>query len=497
MQDLAGASHDLDRAFEADNADTDIEPDLCAEGVDSAVANPNDGEQDVADPAVADPAVAEQGGSSCDGTQPPWRVASDSASKKLYGRRGPMQVFHMTPLRRLPDDIYTYGPTTELRHTIWEQGDANHPCMYLMRDVHMATYVLGAKADPNELSHRLNATGVPIIVMVFTEVVSDSHDIFRALKRWAALAAEFNGTQPPEGSEAMSVLTLLEDKRIVALGEREDIFVCLHTGRVKTAIFEERVLSCREQDADHDIQFGTLTVFFHEGDCDPGDYLRLGIVVSRLRLTETQTDALAQWIILHRLAALTGFLPRSHDNRIRNTLNGLQDVDIFQGDEDAPRDSPLTELAKKSRAIGSRPLFQLIDFGVHPDEEQVWGLPVPWMFFGYDKGIKQPSCVARAVLDSQLDLGSDVYQELMRYDQIPYWTPNRDGHAFVPFLDVIRMTPIDWDCWFDGCAMSAVRIGKTRTPRRRKQHSRMLESRDLQRGTKRRIDHDDEESGSQ
>ena len=514
LRKLVEASHYLDRAFEADNDATDSEPDPCArdpfhnerEGVDSAVANPNDGQQDVADPAVADPAVAdpdvadsyvaEQGGSSCDGTQQPRKVVSESASKKLYARRGPMQVFRMTEHRYndLPNDIYTYGPTAALRGTHWEHDDDNNPCRYHMRDVHMATYVLGAKADANELSHRLKATGIPIVVLVFTELVSISHDIFKALKRWAKLAAEFNGTQPPEGSEAMAVLTLLHDKRIVALGEREDIFVCIHTDRVRTAIFEERVLSCREQEGDQDIQFGTLTVFFHEGGCDPGDYLRLGIVVARFRLTPTQTDALSQWIILHRLAVLTGFLPRSGDNRIRSSLTELTQADGPQGDEDVPRDSPLTELAKKSRAIGSKPLFQLVDLACYLDEQHIWALPVPWLFFGYEKAIKQPVSVARIVLDSELDLGSDVYEEVMSYDQMPHWTPNTDGHAFVPFLDVIRVTPIDWECWFDGCAMTAVRIGKSRTPRGHGQHPRRLESRHLQRGTKRRIDHDDEES---
>ena len=463
---------DLDWAFEADHADTDFERDPSAEdagdderyGADSAVANPNDGEQDVED--------------------------HRPSSKKLYAQRSKMQVFHTCRIL-IPNDKHLHGTTAAIRNTTCVAEKT--PCRYGMRDVHMATYVLGAKADPNDLVHALRRTGMPVIVLVFTEIMSDCHPIYRPLKRWATIVQKFNGRQPPESSHEAGVLDYLEDKRIVALGENGHIFACLHKGRVQTATFEERVLSCREQDSDEDMQFGTLTVHFHEGGCDPGDFVRIGIVVTRFRMTDAQTDASAQWIILHRLAVLTGFLPRSGDNRIRSSLTELTQADGPQGDEDVPRDSPLTELAKKSRAIGSKPLFQLVDLACYPDEQHIWAVPVPWLFFGYET-IKQPVSVARVVLDSKLDLGSDVYQELMSYDQMPHWTPNTDGHAFVPFLDVIRVTPIDWECWFDGCAMTAVRIGKSRTPRGHGQHPRRLESRHLQRGTKRRIDHDDEES---
>ena len=129
--------YDLDWAFEADHDDTDIEPDPCAqdplynerEGVDSAVANPNDGEQDVADPAVADPAVADPdvadscvadpagSGSSCNGssniTLQPRKVVLKPSSNKLYAQRGQMQVFHMTD-RQFCDDIHTYATAAEL-----------------------------------------------------------------------------------------------------------------------------------------------------------------------------------------------------------------------------------------------------------------------------------------------------------------------------------------------------------------------------------------------
>ena len=155
-----------------------------------------------------------------------------------------------------------------------------------MRDVHMATYVLGAKADPNDLVHALRRTGMPVIVLVFTEIVSDCHPIYRALKRWATIVQEFNGRQPPEGSHEAGVVDYLEDKRIVALGERGDIFVCLHKDKVKSTAFEERAFRCCEREIDEDMQFGTLTVHFHDGSSKPTDFVRIGLVLIRFRMTD-------------------------------------------------------------------------------------------------------------------------------------------------------------------------------------------------------------------
>ena len=366
----------------------------------------------------------------------------------------------------------------------------------------MATYVLGAKARPLDLVHALRKAGMPVIVLVFTEFVSVHHDIYKALKRWARIVQRFNGRQPPYGSEGAAVLEFLEDKRIFALGKRSEIFVCLHKDRVQTVTFEERVLSCSEHESDEDLQFGTLTLHFHGGGVDPGDYVRIGIVVARFRLTDAQVDALAQWIILHRLAVLTGFFARAHDHRFTDKVAVLHNVD----DEPETRcvwdcDSPLMQLARRTRAVGSEPLFQQVDLAQCVDERQIWAIPIPWMFFGYEKAIKQPVSVPRPWIDARgLDFGDDVSDELMRQKHIPYWANNKDGHAYVPFLDIIRMTPVDWKHWFDGCFMTAVRIGRSPTPRStHKKASRRLESQHLEkkRKIKRLRCHADEEEDSE
>ena len=229
VEDSHGSTlYDFDWAFEADHDDTDLDPESDvvedgSEAVDSDVANPNDGEADVEDPAVAGSAVADpkrkvqlkaRSGSSCGGSSAvvmkPRKVRLKPASQKLYAQRGKMQVFHMTNTD-FPDDSHPFGTTSDLRETVYEEDTI--PCRYFMRDVHMATYVLSAHADPSDLVHTLRQTGMPIIVLVLTEItIANRCDpIYIALKRWAEVAQEYNGRQPPEGSEAATVLDNFDD----------------------------------------------------------------------------------------------------------------------------------------------------------------------------------------------------------------------------------------------------------------------------------------------
>ena len=148
------------------------------------------------------------------------------------------------------------------------------------------------------------------------------------------------------------------------------------------------------------------------------------------------------------------------------------------------------DLARKTNAVGSEPLFQEIGLGAYADERKIWAIPVPWMFFGYERAIKQIVSVACPLLDSDgLDFGNDLYHELMSKDYIPYYAPDTHGNAYVPFLVVIRMTPFIWAHWFDGCFMSAVRFGRSLTPKRNKKQPRKLEFEHVQRKVKRRSGH--------
>ena len=189
-------------------------------------------------------------------------------------------------------------------------------------------------------------------------------------------------------------------------------------------------------------------------------------------------------------------LDRSHDHRTCRKMTVYNSAWVAQTSQKHSRDSPLMDLAKKTRAIGDGPLFQEVDMADYNDERKIWAIPIPWMFFGFDKAIKQPSAVARPLIDArELTFGTDLERELMEKVHVPCWPLNKEGNAFVPFLDVIRMTPIDWKLWFDGCFMSGVRFGKSITQIRNQKTSRKMEAADLEwkvKRVKRRVGRADE-----
>ena len=80
-------------------------------------------------------------------------------------------------------------------------------------------------------------------------------------------------------------------------------------------MFEARCLSCREDNfIGENVHFGTLTVHLTKAATDQ-EAVRIGVIFVRDRLLEAQIKGLAQWIILHRLAVLTGFISESQDYR--------------------------------------------------------------------------------------------------------------------------------------------------------------------------------------
>ena len=463
------------------DVDTDFE---CGE---PAVADP--------DPAVAglDPAVAGLGGEDPAVADPPQqkrviltprpkvvRKSASASTGKLYARRGRMQTFNLS------SEGTTYGTTSDVRRMSDGYIKDNIPCRVSTRDVRMATYTLGAHASPFDLAHQLRRTDLAIIVLVFTGEISEQHDIYKQVKRWARTAQEFDGTQPPAQSEAAGTLEFTGDKRFIELGTRDDMFAVIDKGMVRCAMFEERALSisesslerncsngghsCRAPDgclpdaSDQDVHFGTLTVHFQDA-IDDSFFLRIGIAVVRHPLTKAQVEGLAQWIILHRLPVLTGYFADSHDYRaVPRKINGCyygHSNLIDYADESINYGSPLTDLGIRSGAIGNGPFYQRIDMSSDEHQQRTVVAPSLYMFFGFYKRLRTPSTVPRYIMDApaELILGEDIEKELISNIQLPYWGLNYMGNAMVPHLGTIRMSQLDWSEWINGCVITQVRFG--------------------------------------
>ena len=460
-------------AFEHDDSDTDVEPYHEPSWINPAVADQggddpavadlaelDDGEPAVADlgdddPAVADPQRERRFAQPRPKVRP---LPPARTSQKLYVQASPLQAFH------LGDDSTTYGTASDIRRLTYEPHTL--PCKQYVHDVHIGTYILGTQAKPDQVAALLSNSGLEVTVLVFTGEVCRRHAIYEAVALWASVSQRCDGTHPPAQLADQESIACLGDKRVVALGKHGDMFAALHMGRIRCAMFEERALSCSEvEDTAKDVHFGTLTVHLRKAWADT-DFVRIGLIVVRHRLTEMQIEGLSQWIILHRLPVLTGVIANAHDCRI------YSDRFIFgettTSAEYDPR-SPLTELAERSRAVGIRPLYQPINMESSPNGEHLWVLPTPFMFFAYYDQVKKQAIAPRYYQElAGILMGGDMHNELMPIIQVPYWSNNFDGNVYAPHLGTIRLTEVDCSRWIDGCFMTVVRFGKSPCKRKRR-----------------------------
>ena len=97
-----------------------------------------------------------------------------------------------------------------------------------------------------------------------------------------------------------------------------------------------------------------------------------------------------------------------------------------------------------------------------------WAHPSWWLFFGYYSGVEAP-LKPDNFSESTIELGKDVWDDLMPLDCVPVWERNDYGSAFVHNLGNIKMkTQEPWDRWFHGCFQTVIWLG-TATPSKRRQ----------------------------
>ena len=468
--DLAVADHPAVAEPEADYDPDDVEDSAGPPGADSQVA----------DSAVASP-VARR-------TLHPKRRNGrlnpvSERAEKLYKRVVEDKVFNVDETR-MP--ATPFGWTSDLRRIHYHKTDI--PCRTCIHSVQMATYVLSKDASPFDLAKKLRKTRLQVIVIVFGSDVEQTDPIYAAIHRWADHASTYNESDPPAESAEEASSDLLKNKRVVALGPSGHMFAVLHEGKVRYAMFEARSLSCREDTFIGDnVHFGTLTVHLTKAATDK-EAVRIGVILVRERLLEAQIKGLAQWIILHRLAVLTGFIGESQDYRdfkhgvAFETFTTIQDHWVNDG-------SPLTALAKQSGAIGGKPLYQMLNMSMMDDAERQWMFPVPFLFFGFYTKIQEPAVAARYYIDSEstVILSQDIERHLMHRVHMPSWAHRSDGNAYVNNLSTIKMPQVEWKKWILGCAETVVHFGKTQTENFGEQE--LEERRELEQLSKRRKIH--------
>ena len=116
-------------------------------------------------------------------------------------------------------------------------------------------------------------------------------------------------------------------------------------------------------------------------------------------------------------------------------------------------------------------MYQMLNMTLRDDDERIWALPVPFLFFGFYTKIREPAVAARYYLDADTDLilSDDVERDLMHRLHVPVWAHRSDGNAYVNNLDNIKMPQVEWAKWIRGCAETVVHFGKTQTENLREQ----------------------------
>jgi hypothetical protein len=229
--------------------------------------------------------------------------------------------------------------------------------------------------------------------------------------------------------EREEINNVLGEKAVIRIGRGvgvRSIFIALHKTKVTDVVYEDNFIRSRGPN-DQSILFGRLTLCL-----DPYrqnmDSVVLGVVDVRCEPTEDDLDCLAQWAVLDRLAMLTVFF---------GSARWL-----------------VEDIAWRANAISWTPLYQAIK---GPGGESLVH-PSYYVFFGFYRKITVVEDAA-AVADTTLVLGDDIWREMVRAEDVPTWTPNDIGSAFVQSLGHIKMKPLDPARWFNGCFQTVAWLG--------------------------------------
>ena len=308
-----------------------------------------------------------------------------------------------------------------------------------------STGALGRQCDVQEFGQRLCIAPSDLTVLVMSSQVTNKEPIHRYL----------SGLVDSEASRlGESTWSVLADKavRCVVKCETTSVFIAIHKAKVISGTYIQN--DFRSRGPQHGIHFGTLKLVINqerqkhiaEVSHEQREHIvTVGIIVVRTEVTKRKLDALAAWVILERIDMLTGF---------------------FGNSETTSRF--VTDLATRTNAIYSMPMYQGIKVG-----QSSWAHPSFFMFFGFYHKIKVPDRLSG--LPETLELGEDIWNDLMPEQDRSCWKKNDHGRALVLHLGDVIMKPPDFEArWFNGCYQTLVWLGgsipsKSSTSSQRKQ----------------------------
>ena len=285
----------------------------------------------------------------------------------------------------------------------------------------VATWVVGRRCEPDVLGDKLSKTAYDIVVIAMSTAIADTDPIHEYL---CELARADSIPYHRSEERVTNVRTVLKQKTvrcICSTAGKQTIFIALRKATIDRAEYVGR--SIRSRGLGYGIRFGTLTLSRKKLPS-----VSLGIIDVRSDVSQEDTIALASWAVLEKIHMLTGFFG----------YTGLTPTFV-------------SDLAMSAGAISWTPMYQSIK---DSSGDREYAHPSFFLFFGYCKHISVPPD-ATAVADT-LELGDDIWNEMLPVEYMPAWDNNDAGSAFIENLGHIRMPLPDWRRWFNGCFQNCV-----------------------------------------
>ena len=292
----------------------------------------------------------------------------------------------------------------------------------------MATWVVGQACDWWEIGEKLRLAPFDCVVLVMSSWVTRGDDIYKYFNDLA------NGN--PRGNSYLT--EVLNEKAVYHLCRR--IFFALHRAKIQSCLHQAWSIRSRGEKSDG-LEFCSLHLRMDNTRQRMED-IKVGILDMRGDVSGSDVDALVEWLVVDRVAILTGFFGKRTQTAV-------------------------AELAQRAGAILDQPLFQGAQFwSSHSQGGEHWAHPSYFLLFGFYRAV---TCTgAFSWVPNNFELGYDITSDMIQYDDIPAWPSNDNGLVFVPNLGHIKMKPADFRRWCQHCFQTCVWLG-TATPSKRSQ----------------------------
>jgi hypothetical protein len=228
-----------------------------------------------------------------------------------------------------------------------------------------------------------------------------------------------------------------QEKNVHRLSER--IFVAVNRAKVKGCTHKawRNIISVEERDAEV-MEFGSLLISLDTGRqrCKS---ITIGVVDLNAAWrngsswTDQEADRLAEWIIVDRVAILTGRFGFNTDM--------------------------VSRIGEKAGAICMQPCCRSVRMTAVADEviTRTKTHPSYFMLFGFFNSIlvhHEPPEVP-----TNFQVGDDIVREMISVYDMPRWPSNERGSALVPHLNKIRMKALNWSSWMPNVYETYLHIG--------------------------------------